>query len=153
MTIAEYEVDSSLKEHFMGEKGQLLSDIKMKVKDVEMAYIQDSFKIKYARYLEFKPNTEVTNVENMVADRKGAFPTVGHIVLMTHLLCYFKLNFVNLSYGNEFDFGSEIEYNIPIEFVLGKNEIEKKFKFFLKYDSDNIEGHKEIVIYFQLCKE
>ena len=65
---------------------------------------------------------------------KGAFPTVGNIVLMKHLLCYFKLSFVTLSYGNEFDFGGELEYKIPIEFVLGKDSVENHLKFFLKYD-------------------
>ena len=131
LTIAEYEVDPALKERFIGEKGQIISHVDMKIKDVEMSYIQDSFKINYARYLEFKPNTKETNIKDLILTRTGTrFPTVGHIVLMSQLLCYFKLNFVNLSYGNEFDFGSEIQYKVPIEFVLGKSEIEKSFKFF-----------------------
>ena len=131
LTIVEYEVDSSLKECFVGEKGQGISHVEMKIKDVEMSYIQDSFKTEYARYLEFKPNTKETNVKDMIVEKGGTlFPTIGHIVLMTQLLCYFKLNYVNLSYGNEFDFGSEIQYRVPIEFLLSKSEMEKAFKFF-----------------------
>ena len=41
LTIAEYEVDPALKERFIGEKGQI-------IRDVEMSYIQYSFKINYA---------------------------------------------------------------------------------------------------------
>ena len=97
----EYEVDPGLKERFIGEKERATSHIDMKIKDVEMSCIQDSFKINYARYLEFKPNTNETNIKYLILTTTGTkFPTVGHIVLMSQLLCYFKLNFVNLSYGN-----------------------------------------------------
>ena len=69
LTIAEYEADASLKEEFGGEKGKLISHVDMKIKDVEMAYIQDSFKIEYARYLEFKPNIDKTNIENISVEK------------------------------------------------------------------------------------
>ena len=105
LTTTEYEVGPSLKEKYAGEKGALICYIDMKIKDVEMFFVQDSFKIEYARYLQFKPNTPETNHTSIKSGREGSFPTVGHIVMIHQLLCYFKSNFVNLSYGNEFDFG------------------------------------------------
>ena len=89
LTIAEYEANASLKDEFAGEKGKLITHVDMKIKDVGMAYIQDSFKIEYARYLEFKPNVDKMNIENISVEKKRSFPTVGNIVLIKYLLCYF----------------------------------------------------------------
>ena len=143
LELSEYKVEESLKEQFIGKKANVVKTMKMK--DVIMSNIADSFKVEYARYINF-------NFDNVLNTRKGNFPTKGDIIMHTNLLCYLQLNFVNLSYGNEFDFGTHIIYEIPVEFMQGEDEINRHFKFFIKYDGSDTSDDEEIILYLQLAR-
>ena len=130
LTLLKYEVDPSLKEKFFGEKANDVENIDVKIDDVKLSYVSDSFKIKYSRYINCRaPNSNIESIKNV---KTGNFPTNGN-VFKKELLCHFLLNFVNLSYGNELDISRDI-YSIPVEFFQGKSVIDSQFKFFLEYD-------------------
>ena len=103
-----------------------------------LSNVSDSLFLKYARYLSFDRS-----------NKTGNFPTKGEIIFKKETLAYFQLNFVHMSYGNELDFGDHV-YKIPIEFLFGKDEIKKNFKFFLEYeDQSHVDGDDSITVYFK----
>lgn len=125
-----------------GSKG-LMDEHIMRIKEIEMSNIQDSFKVLYSRYLHFEKSNDNSNITNISVDKKNnaTFSTstlassYSYIVFESYLLGYFKLNFVSLSYGNEFDYDNSQKYHIPVEFVLGEDSVKNHFKFFLEYDN------------------
>ena len=144
---SEYEVGASLKEMFTGENANNVNTVKMKIKNVHLSYIADTLTISYGRYLSFD-NTNDSNIKEIKNKKTGNFPT-KEVVFKKRTLRYFQLNFVNLSYGNEFDFGDDT-YDIPVEFVQGQDVMENHFKFFLKYDDDpKPTSNDTIIIHFQ----
>lgn len=152
LQIQKYVVSESLKEKFIGEKGNNVQFIRMKITNVNLSYVSNSFDVKYTRYLSFESASNKSNIDNVVNTKTGNFPTKGEIIFKINYLCTINLNFVNLSYGNELDFG-QLEYNLPVEFVLGKDTVEKYFKFFLEYhDGSAITTQDEMTIDFQLVE-
>ena len=113
-----------------------------------LALVVNLFK-EIKEWLYHQLNTKETNIKDLILTRTGTrFPTVGHIVLMSQLLCYFKLNFVNLILVLKFN----IKYLLNLFWVKAK--LKKASNFFLEYDGSNeIEGHEEIVMYFQLIEK
>lgn len=142
LTISEYEVDAHLKEKYSGKRGELTKTIDMKIKDVEMKYIQDSFKVQVLRYLSFNPNANKKSNVNRVTFTAEKKSIIWQSFFFNRKYCiskkkknYFQLNFINLSYGNKFDFNKENVYQIPVEFILGKDKLNNQFKLFIKYDT------------------
>ena len=103
----------------------------MKLDNTEISYISNSFKIKYARYMDCDVSSD--KIKNT---KTGNFPTKTHVIMKKVLLCHILMNFVSLSYGNELDISADT-FNVPNEFFLGKDEMNKHFKFFLEYDDNS----------------
>ena len=143
-----YEIGESLKERYVGERGNNVEFINMKVSNVNLSNVSDSLFLKYARNLSFDSSND-SNIDQIKSKKTGNFPTKGEIIFKKETLAYFQLNFVHMSYGNELDFGDHV-YKIPIEFLFGKDEIKKNFKFFLEYeDQSHVDGDDSITVYFK----
>ena len=74
-------------------------------------------------------NCDATSDEGVNNTKTETFPTKTDIVFKKNVLCHMLLNFVSLSYGNELDLLQD-HYHIPVEFLLGKDVMNKNFKFF-----------------------
>ena len=128
VNVESYHVDSHLKEMYYGEKAHDVEDVNMKVDNINVSYVSESFKVSYARYIACdKSYNAMTNTKT------GQFPTKTDIVLKKEMLCHILLNFVSLSYGNELELSHDV-YKIPIEFLMGKDHLNENFKFFIEYD-------------------
>ena len=127
LNVVSYEVDPHLKEMYFGERGNDVVSVNMKLDNIEMSYLSDSFRIHYTRYITCdKSNDEMKNTKT-----GNNFSTKTDIVMNKEVLCHVLMNFVSLSYGNELDL-SQDSYNIPVEFFMGKNVLDKNFKFFFE---------------------
>ena len=128
VNVESYKVDTRLKEMYYGESANDVNTVDMKMDNISIAYVSDSFKIKYAKYISCdKSYNSFTNTTT------GNHATKTDIILRKNTLFHTLLNFVSLSYGNELDLNQDI-YKIPIAFFNGKDSLNENFKFFLEYD-------------------
>ena len=128
LNMEEYEVDPHLKEMYYGESANDVSSIQMKLDNLSVSYLSDSFKIKYARYIACDKS-----YDQFQNTKTGSYATKTDIIMKKKTLIHILMNFVSLSYGNELDISQDL-YEIPVSFFQGKNDLNENFKFFLEYD-------------------
>ena len=149
LNLESYEVDPYLKELYYGERGNDVVYVNMKLDNIEVSKVSDSFEIQYARYIAC--DKSYNEMKNTKTGTNFAIKT--DIIMNKRVLCHLLLNFVSLSYGNELDL-SQDTYDIPIEFFLGKDKLNENFKFFFKYDDGSkLTNEDSVNIIFRTINE
>ena len=148
VNIEDYEVDTYLKEMYYGESANDMKTVDMKIDNVSVTYISDSFKIKYARYISCDNSyDDFTNIKT------GSYATKTDIIMKKNTLINLLMNFVSLSYDNKLDISQDL-FEIPISFFNGKDYLNKNFKFFLEYDDGSkVTNQDSIDIIFRIVNK
>ena len=139
LTVSLYNISEKLKDMYFGERGNTMDYVKMKLYDFDHDYLSGSFKILYGRYISFTSGSG-SNVSNMIdtdtkVSNQNNLPTVVEIVGEKIVLFHKIFHYDTL--GKIKDNFSEFVFNIPVEFLYGKDYLVENFKFFLEYDDDD----------------
>ena len=70
LELKEYEVDSTMKRKYITTNSLAKTHVNMKLKDIDVSNVQDSFRIEYARYLRFKKHPDnSTNLNEITVEK------------------------------------------------------------------------------------
>ena len=151
--ITSYYVTDELKDKYTYSNAININAVKMKIKEIEMSNIQDPFKLMYNRYLSYNGENNNTNLREISVNKKdnATMKNTKNIksffLFEKKLLGYFKLNFVEMSYGNSFDYDKNKSYDIPIEFFHSKDVLINNYKFYIIYDKFQSYKNEKIIIH------
>ena len=163
LEIVKYYVSDSLKQRFKFESNNVMR-LNARLFSVAIENIIDDFKIAYARYISCQHSDssrslddindnvfEVkTNLTNAKISKKGNMPTSLDIVMKTSVLCVININLVKLGRGENIDFDHSL-MNIPVEFVLGENNLNEHFKFYYhNQDGSDVANNQFVTLGFQI---
>ena len=166
LEIVEYVVGDAIKQRFKNATNENVMKINAKLYYVAISNILRDFKIEYARYISCQHSNssgslddvkddafEVkTNLINAKVSKKGNMPKSLDIVMKTNTLCAINLNWVKLARGENIEFDNSL-INIPVEFVFGKDDLNKHFKFYFGHKDDSyIENNQYVTLGFQIVK-
>ena len=167
LEIVEYFVSDLIKQKFKNAKSDNTLEIKAKLYGVIISNVADSFMIKYARYISIEHISSVnslqditdgvsgnvkTNISDTSVTKRGNMPKSLDIVMKKLVLCVINLNFHKLANGEDVAFDDSLFF-IPVEFVYGKKDLNKHFKFYFNYRDNTKTGNDEYVtINFQIVE-
>ena len=167
LEIVDYFVSESIKQKFKNAKSDNTLEIKTKLYGVAISNVVDSFLIKYTRYISCQhvdsskslqdvtdgvSGNVKTNISEASVTKTGNMPKLLDIVMKKLILCVVNLNFFKLGNGENVSFDDSLFF-IPVEFVYGKKDLNKYFKFYINYRDDSKPGNDEYAtINFQIVK-